>query len=99
MRQNIENFLYVTVQGVDLTTVTGLQFWIRQGKNLFEYIPEVKDSTTMFVAVPFDDAMKLSSGTVDMQFAFTDASRHPEASDIVTMPVERLLKEAGYGPS
>ena len=40
MRQRMENDLSVTVEGVDLTTVTGLVFWVRQEKVFLEYVPE-----------------------------------------------------------
>ena len=98
MRQRIENYLSVTVAGVDLTTVRDLVFWVRQSSVFLEYVPEIADSGTMLVHIPKEDAMKLRSSDVEMQFAFTTQDGRPLASDIVRMSVERLLKEAGYGP-
>ena len=97
MRQRIENRLIITVDGVDLTTVTDILFWIRQSNTLFEYVPKVIDSKTMSVTIPKEDAMKFLLSTVEMQFAFTHEDMHPEASEIVKMQVDQLLKEAGYG--
>jgi len=34
---------------------------------------------------------------VKLQFAFTDANGVPDASDIVSVLVDDLLKETGYG--
>ena len=99
MRQRMENDLSVTVAGVDLTTVTGLVFWVRQEKVFLEYVPEVADSGTMLVHIPKEDAMRLWEGNVDMQFAFTAQDGRPLASEIVQMSVGRLLKEAGYDPA
>jgi len=95
----MENDLSVTVEGVDLTTVTGLVFWIKQEKVFLEYVPEVADSGTMLVHIPKEDAMKLWNSHVEVQFAFTGGDGRPQASDIVRVGVERLLKEAGYGPA
>ncbi len=97
MRQKIDNYLSVTVDGVDLTTVSGLVFWVKQATFFREYTPEVADSGTMLVHIPKEDAMHLfSGGRVEMQLAFTGSDGRPLASDVVQMPVERLLKEGGY---
>ena len=98
MRQRIENYLYVNVEGVDLTTVTDPVFWVQQGNVFLEYVPEIADSGTMLVHIPKEDAMKLWNNDVEMQFAFTTQEGRYMASDIVRMSVKRLLKEAGYGP-
>lgn len=98
MRQRIENYLAVTVDGVDLTTVQDYVFWVKQSSVFLEYVPEIADSSTMLVHIPKEDAMKLRNSDVEMQFAFTTQDGRPLASDIVRMSVDRLLKEAGYGP-
>lgn len=98
MRQRIENYLAVTVDGVDLATVKDYVFWVKQSSVFLEYVPEIADSSTMLVHIPKEDAMKLRNSDVEMQFAFTTQDGRPMASDIVRMSVERLLKEAGYGP-
>ena len=98
MRQRIENYLSVTVDGVDLTTVHDYVFWLKQSSVFLEYVPEVVDSSNMLVYIPKEDAMKLRNSDVEMQFAFTTKEGRAFASDIVRMSVDRLLKEAGYGP-
>lgn len=99
MRQRIENYLSVTVEGVDLTTVQDPVFWVKQSNVFLEYVPEVADSGTMLVHMPKEDAVKLREGKADVQFAFTTQDGRPLASDIAKVSVERLLKEAGYGPA
>lgn len=99
MRQRIENYLSVTVEGVDLTTVTDPVFWVKQSSVFLEYAPDIADSGTMLVHIPKEDAVKLREGTVDVQFAFTTQDGRALASDIAKVSVERLLKEAGYGPA
>lgn len=98
MRQRIENYLSVAVEGVDLTTVTAPVFWVKQSSVFLEYVPEIADSGTMLIHIPKEDAMKLRSSDIEMQFAFTTQEGRSLASDIVRMSVDRLLKEAGYGP-
>ena len=98
MRQRIENYLSVTVDGVDLTTVKDHVFWLKQSSVFLEYVPEIVDSSNMLVYITKEDAMKLRNSDVEMQFAFTTQEGRAFASDIVRMSVDRLLKEAGYGP-
>ena len=98
MRQRIENYLSVTVEGVDLTTVQDTVFRVKQSSVFLEYVPEIAGSGTMLVHIPKEDAMRLLNSDVEMQFAFTTQEGRSLASDIVRMSVERLLKEAGYGP-
>ena len=97
MRQRIENQLIVTVDGTDLTQVSSPVFWIRQNYLLLEYVPEVIDSRTMRVTIPVSDTVRLHTGPAEVQFAFTDADGVPDASDVVRLSVDGLLKETGYG--
>lgn len=98
MRKRIKNSLQITCEGVDLTTVSNIEFYLRQDRLFFQYSPEVISPSEMLVEVPFEDAMKLISGQVQMQFAFTDAEGNPQATEIETAAVGDLLKEAGYAP-
>lgn len=52
----------------------------------------------MLVIVPYEDAMRLRKGDVNLQFAFVNEHGDPDASNVNTVPVEQLLKEAGYDP-
>lgn len=98
MRQKIENNLIVEVEGVDLTTCSGLEFYVKQSNLFFQYEPEVKDAGEMLVRIPFSDAMKLRRNPVQIQFAYTDKNGNPDASETVEIPVDALLKESGYDP-
>lgn len=97
MRVKIENRVLITCEGVDLTTLTDIEVYIRQGYLFFQYTPEVHSASEMVVTMPFDDAKQLRPFPVRVQFAFTDETGRPDASDIVTIGVEDLLKEDGYG--
>lgn len=99
MRQRIENYLSVIVEGVDLNTVKDPVFWVKQFSVFLEYVPEIADGGTMLVHIPKEDAMRLCPGTAEIQFAFTAQDGRALASDIAKVSVERLLKEAGYGPA
>ena len=98
MRKRIENALQITCEDVDLTKVSQIEFYIRQGKVFLEYAPVVVSEHEMLVEVPFADAMRLTDARVQLQFAFTDENGVPQATEIETRPVGDLLKEAGYDP-
>lgn len=98
MRQRMKNYLEVTANDVDLTTSINIEFYVRQGAFFRQYTPKVTASDKMIVEIPFDDAMKLASGEVRVQFALTDENGTPRATKPKAIPVEELLKEAGYDP-
>ena len=96
MRQRMENSLLIKVDGIDLTTVRNIEFYIRQGGLFLQYTPEVISLEEMVVLIPYEDAMKLTTGECRLQFAYTDANGTPLATDVKTVSVGTLLKEAGY---
>ena len=96
MRRRIENRVVITCEDVDLTTLSELEFYVKQGYLFFQYTPEVVSASEMVVTVPLEDAMKLSRQPVQLQFAYLDEDGHPDASNVVTCDVGELLKEAGY---
>lgn len=105
MKSKIRNDLVVTVDGVDLTTISKPEFYIRQANNFFQYIPEIVDDKTMVVHIPFEDAMQLTpkknvnglkSPPCMVQFAFTKDNGAPDYSDKLEIEVEDLLKTEGY---
>lgn len=98
MRQRIENKVLLTCEDVDLTTLSNLEVYLKQSYRFFQFTPEVLSAHEMLVTVPFEDAMNLSRGPVQLQFAFVDANGNPNASGVVEVSVEALLKEAGYDP-
>lgn len=97
MIQRIGNTLRVEVEGGSLEGATDLEFYIRQWGGIYiELTPTVVDDTHIDVEIPYDEAMKLSSTQAQLQLAFTSAAGMPCATDVLTVPVGELLKEAGY---
>jgi len=102
IRQKIENALAVTVTGVDLTGISNVEFYIRQGDFFYQCTPEIVDKTMMRVTIPKKEADRLratghpSICPAQLQFAYTDAAGVPRASDVLKVPVGELLKESGY---
>lgn len=96
MRQKIANTLLISVEGVDLTTLTKIEFYVRQLRTFFQYEPRVIDQATMVVEIPKEDADKLIRANVELQFAFTDSDGNDDASGVTTVTVDELLKGDGY---
>lgn len=97
MREKIENLLHIEVSGVDLTALTDIEFYVKQGSQFLQYTPLIISATEMVVKIPFDDARCLKQGTALLQFAFTENGT-PRASEIEAVNVYDLLKNAGYNP-
>lgn len=98
MREKIENRLKITCDDVDLTTLSNIEFYVRQANFFGCYTPIVISKNEMIVCIPFKDAKRLKCGNVKLQFAFTDADGFPNASETVIKKVNDLLKEVGYDP-
>ncbi len=98
MRQRMKNYLSIAVNGVDLTTVSNIEFYLRQSSLFFQYTPKIVSAEEMLVEIPYEDAMKLASGECRIQFAYTDIGGTPLATDVKNVSVGTLLKEAGYAP-
>lgn len=97
LRQRMKNRLVLSCEDVDLTSVSDIEVYLEQDDLFFQYTPEVLSPSTMAITIPLSDAVQLETGTVSMQFAFTDASGLPWASEIIYSTVSELLKEDGYG--
>ena len=98
MIEKMQNQLKITCEDIDLTTISNIEFYVRQFVSFFCYKPSVISSTEMTVTIPFEDAKKLKDGEVKLQFAFVDKNGVPNASDVVITSVSDLLKEGGYNP-
>ena len=98
MKKRIKNYLHIACEDVDLTAISNIEFYLKQGRFFRQYTPEVLREHEMLVEIPFEDAKQLMAADVQLQFAYTDAQGTPRATEIVTMPVGDLLKEAGYDP-
>lgn len=99
MRRRIENLLQIQVDGIDLTTVSNIEVYVKQISFFKQYTPQNITENTMLVDIPLQDAMQMKTGTASIQFAFVDADGNPRASEITEVPVSELLKEAGYDPA
>ena len=97
MREKMENLLHIEVSGVDLTTLTDIEFYIKQGSHFWQYAPTIASATEMVIRIPFDDAKCLKPGTALLQFAFVE-NGIPRASEVETVGVYDLLKNVGYNP-
>lgn len=98
MRKKIENRIKITCTNIDLTTVTNIEFYVRQTSFFGQYTPVVLSASEMLVVIPFEDAYKLKDGDAEIQFAFVDVEGNPRATDPKTISVGNLLKERGYDP-
>ena len=98
MKNKIQNRLHILCESVDLTGISGIEFYLRQGTLFKQYEPVVISESEMLVTIPHEDAMELTSSAVQLQFAFTDAEGNPRATEVERIPVGVLLKEAGYDP-
>lgn len=98
MRGNIKNHLRITCEDVDLTTLSNIEFYVKQAGFFGCYTPTVVSATEMVVVIPLEDAKRLCPGNVKLQFAFTNAEGIPDASEIIAVKVSNLLKEVGYDP-
>ena len=96
MREKIQNTLKITCPDLDLTTVSNIEFYVKQPYFFGCYTPTVVSANEMVVTIPFADAKRLAKGSVKLQFAFTYDDGTPSASDTVTKEVGELLKGAGY---
>ena len=98
MRSKIQNTLKIAVSGIDLTTVSNIEFYVKQKDFFGCYTPTVISPSEMAVIIPLRDAMELKGDKVSLQFAFMDENNTPRASGVVSRTVGELLKEAGYDP-
>lgn len=97
MRSKIENLLNINVCGIDLTTLTNIEFYVKQGTVFFQYTPQVLDASNMLVTIPYEDALTLIPNLqAKLQFAFTDNNDNVGASDATAVIVSDLLKLEGY---
>lgn len=97
----IKNTLHITLPSddrTDLTTVSDLEFYLRQVGFFRQYKPTVISAHEMLVVIPLEDAMLLyPDSTVQLQFAFTDAEGNHVPSEKKKLRVKDFLKKEGYG--
>ena len=97
MIEKMRNCLVITCEEADFSVATDIEVYVQQYDKFFQYTPSVQDAHTLTIQVPKSDAMLLTPGICQMQFALTDANGNPCASEIRRITVADFLKEAGYG--
>ena len=99
MRNKIKNTLDINVCGIDLTTLTNIEFYVKQGNLFFQYTPEIIDYNNMIIEIPYEDTLQLVPYiNAELQFAFTDDNGNVGASNIERVIIQELIKEGGYNP-
>lgn len=95
----MDNYLEIVCEDVDFSEVSNIEFYIRQGGFFRQYSPFGLTEHSIVIKIPYEDAMELEPSYVRLQFAYTDKDGVPRASEITSVSVGVLLKEAGYDPN
>lgn len=96
MIQKVRNVIEINCNAVDFTNAENMEIYIVQGMHRFAYpLTAVSEHKSTF-NMPKDDAMRLSPGNAEMQFAITVNSA-PIISKVKVVPVWKLLRSDGYG--
>lgn len=105
MIQKIENVLSIsvkersptgTVTPVDLTGATHILFAIKQEFGQYIELDATLVDGKLVVKLPYDKAMLLTTSLSKVQLMWTDESGNKRATKPKVIPVEALLREAGY---
>ena len=102
MFQRMKSAISITVDGVDLYSVTDIEVKLIQEDTGVEMLftgAEVAVATldTLQVVIPKDIAMQLEVAPLRGQIMFTYSNGFPDATKPFTVPVSELIKEDGYG--
>lgn len=104
LTQKIKNTITIEVDsGVDFTTSSNIEFYLKQGSFFKAYTGDggqisVVSAKQITVTIPKADADKLTDKfPAELQFALTDANGMPISSNVLSVKVNELLKEIGYG--
>lgn len=97
MKQKMRNTLCIYIYGIDLTKCSNIKFYMQQDSSEFpEYNGIAYSKNQLIVEIPYDDAMKLSCGTVEAQVCMQDEFGNSRATNVMTIPVEELIAKNGY---
>lgn len=101
MLQRIESNLLLTVKNLDGTPVdfskaSNILFSIRQQHGVYLEFPALLVEGKLLVKVPYEDAMKLTTSPTKAQLYWTDEYDRKHATTACDIPVEELIREAGY---
>lgn len=102
MFQRMRSAVPITVNGVDMLTVTDIEVKLIQedtGVNMLFTGGDVLvvDSATVQVEIPKEVGMQLEVSPLRGQIMFTHPNGIPDATKPFTVPVSELIKEDGYG--
>lgn len=102
MIQRMLNRVAIEVPEIDLFSVSDLEVTFDQRSSNVEvtYTGEsitVIDGHNLVVEIPKADAMLFDNKNIDGQVMFTREDGTPDATEIFTASVAKLLKENGYG--
>lgn len=102
MIQRMRNLVVITVEDIDLTTVTDIEVELIQESTGVERLFSggevvVVDDSKLSIDLPKDFCMQLDVEPLRAQVMFTRDTGLPDATKPFAVPVRELLKEAGYG--
>ena len=95
MKQKMRNTLCIYIYGIDLTKCSNIKFYMQQDSSEFPEYNGIAYSK-LIVEIPYDDAMKLSCGTVEAQVCMQDEYGNSRATNVMTITVEELIAKNGY---
>lgn len=102
MFQRMRSAVSITVNGIDMTTVTDIEVKLIQEDTGVEMLftggdVTIVDSATVQVVIPKDIGMQLDVAPLRGQVMFTYPNGYPDATRAFSVPVSELIKEDGYG--
>lgn len=105
MIQKIQNKLVLTVKNrlptgkleeIDMTGATDIILSIKQ--KFGQYVELTADLVEgkIMATLPYKEAMKLTPSPTEIQLMWTDKDGNPRATKAKPIPVDKLIREAGY---
>lgn len=105
MIQKIENIFSISVKErsptgqtspVNLTGATHILFAIKQRFGQYIELEAEFQGDTLIAKLPYEKAMMLTNSPTEVQLMWTDANGNKWATKAKPVPVDVLLREAGY---
>lgn len=105
MIQKIQNRLVLTVRSrlptgkledFDMTGATNIILSIKQKFGQYIELEAAFIDNKIIATLPYDEAMKLTLSPTEVQLMWVDKDGNPRATKAKPIPVDKLLREAGY---
>lgn len=105
MIQKIQNRLILTVKNrlptgkleeLDMTGATDIILSIKQKFGQYVELTAALVDDKILVTLPYEEAMKLTPSPTEIQLMWTDKDGNPRATKAKSIPVDKLIREAGY---